>query len=77
VGRDSRELPDFAREVLEVRDLGDTTIAALRVRGRGATGDAPFESALWHVSQWSHGTCSWWRVYHDEREARAAAGLSE
>jgi hypothetical protein len=35
--------PDRRFDVLEMRDLGELMIAALRVRGRGVDSDAPFE----------------------------------
>src|SRR5215216_6869002 len=35
--------PDFAVEVVEVRDLGDLTLAALRFGGRGAGSNVPLE----------------------------------
>src|SRR2546430_1187101 len=36
--------PDFTSEVGEVRELGDVTVAALCIRGRGASSDAPFDA---------------------------------
>lgn len=69
--------PDFNAEVLEVRDLGDLTVAALRLRGRGAETGTPFDAATWHVTQLRHGKCIWWGVYTSESEALEAAGLPE
>jgi ketosteroid isomerase-like protein len=37
--------PDFAAEVVEVRDLGDETLMTYRARGHGSDTDAPFEDA--------------------------------
>lgn len=34
--------PDFTTEVLEVRDLGELTLCAVRFRGHGAGSAAPF-----------------------------------
>jgi ketosteroid isomerase-like protein len=69
--------PDFNAEVVEVRDLGDLIVAALRLRGRGAESDTPFDAAAWHVSQWRLKKCTLWRVYATEAEALEAAGLPE
>lgn len=69
--------PDFRAEVVEVHDLGDLTIAVLRLRGHGAESDTPVDAAAWHVSQFRHGKCIGWRVYTSESEALDAVGLSE
>ena len=69
--------PDINVEVLEVRDLGDVTIAVARVSGRGADSDTPFDAAVWQVHQWRHGKCIRWHAYPSESEALEAEGLSE
>ncbi len=69
--------PDFDAEVVEVRDAGDLTVAALRVRGHGLESDTPFDAAFWQVSRFRHGKCIGWRVYTSESEALEAVGLSE
>ncbi|HEU0023632.1 MAG TPA: nuclear transport factor 2 family protein [Thermoleophilaceae bacterium] len=69
--------PDFRAEVLEVRDLGDSTLAVLRLRGRGAESDTPVDARAWHVTEIRHGKCIGWRVYSSETEALEAMGLSE
>jgi ketosteroid isomerase-like protein len=69
--------PDFMLEVLEVRDLGDTVIAPLRVHGHGLESGVPFEEMLWQVGEWHEGKVTWWRNRGSEAEALAAAGLSE
>jgi ketosteroid isomerase-like protein len=69
--------PDFGAEVVEVRELGDLTVAALRLRGRGAESNTPFDAAAWQVSQWRHRKCIWWRVYTSETEALEAVGQPE
>ena len=69
--------PDFRAEVVEVRDLGDLTLAVLRMRGHGAESDTPVDAAAWHVSQFRRGKCIGWRVYTSEREALEAVGLAE
>ena len=69
--------PDFIVEVVEVRDLGDVTVAALRIRGHGAGSGTPAEETVWHVGRWRHGKVVWWRTFSTEDEALEAVGLSE
>jgi ketosteroid isomerase-like protein len=69
--------PDYYFEVVDVRDLGDVTLASLRALGHGAGSDVPFEDLLWHASQWRRGQCVWWRAFDTEAEALEAAGLRE
>jgi ketosteroid isomerase-like protein len=69
--------PDYYFEVVDVRDLGEVTLASLRALGHGAGSDVPFEDLLWHASQWRRGKCVWWRAFETEAEALEAAGLRE
>ena len=69
--------PDFSAEIVELRDLGDTTIAVLRLRGHGSESATPVDVRVWHVSRLRHGKCIGWRVYTSERDALEAVGLSE
>jgi ketosteroid isomerase-like protein len=69
--------PDFNVEVVEVRDVGDLTLAAGILRGHGAGSDTPTEATIWQVSRWRHGKCVWWRTFDTHAEALEAAGLSE
>ena len=46
---------DASFEPDTIRDLGDTTFVALRVRGRGASSDVPIEQQSWHVIEWQDG----------------------
>jgi hypothetical protein len=69
--------PDFAIEVLEVRDLGDVTFAAMRYRAHAAESDAPIEARLWIVGRWRRGECVWWGNFATEAEALEAVGLRE
>jgi hypothetical protein len=68
--------PDFMIEIVEVRELGDVTVAALRIRGHGASSDAPFDAATWQIVGW-RGKCIWWRMFDSQDEALEAVGLSE
>ena len=69
--------PDFHAEILEVRDLGEFMVVALRLRGRGVESDTPIDAAVWHVNQFRDGKVIRWRVYTSEREALGATGRRE
>ena len=69
--------PDFTVEAVEVRELGNVTVAGLRTRGHGATSDAPFDTAVWQAAEWRHGKCIRWRMFDSQDEALEAVGLSE
>jgi ketosteroid isomerase-like protein len=69
--------PDFRLEVLQMREIGEATVAVLGTTGRGVGGDTPFVATIWHVSRFRHGKCIQWRVYASEGEAFEAEGLSE
>jgi hypothetical protein len=70
-------VPDFHAEIVEVHDLGDVTIATLRLQGHGAESDTPLDATAWQITQFRHGRCIRWRVHMSKAEALAAAGLSE
>ena len=70
-------LSDFTVEVVEVRDLGDLTVALLRNRAHGAVSNAPVEERLWFVGEWREGKATWWQSFRTEAEALEAAGLRE
>jgi ketosteroid isomerase-like protein len=69
--------PDFRAEIVDLHDLGDLTIAVLRLRGHGAESDTPVDAAAWQVTRFRQGKCAEWRVYTTESEALAAVGVSE
>jgi ketosteroid isomerase-like protein len=69
--------PDFRTEAVEVRDVGDLTVAEIRNRGRGADSHTPVEETLWHVAEWRHGKVVWWSSYPTQAEALEAVGLRE
>jgi hypothetical protein len=68
--------PDFDIEVVDVRDLGDVTLASLRALGHGVGSDVPFEDLLWQAARWRRGKCVWWRAFTTEAEALEAVALS-
>ena len=69
--------PDFQADVVEVEDLGDLTITAIRMRGHGAESDTPLDAQGWQVARFRDGKCTGWRVYNSRAEALEAVGLSE
>jgi ketosteroid isomerase-like protein len=69
--------PDINVEVLEVRDLGEVTVASVRVTGHGAETDTPFDASVWQVHQWRDGKCTSWHAYTSEGDALEAAALCE
>jgi ketosteroid isomerase-like protein len=68
---------DLSVEIDEVRDLGEVTVARMRLRGRGRESDAAMQQTQWHVTRWRHKTAIRWRVFLSEAEAFQAAGLLE
>ena len=70
-------IPDLTIEVLDVRDLGDMTIAAVRIHGHGAGGAAPVDMSLWRVARFRRGKCVWWGTFRTEPEALEAAAPTE
>ena len=69
--------PDFRATIVELRDLGDLTIAVLRLRGHGAESATPVDATVCQVTEFGHGKCIRWRVYTSERDAVEAAGVSD
>ena len=69
--------PDFTIEVVEVRDPGDLTLAALRLRSHGASSDVPSDETVWQVARWRREKCVWLRNFDTRDEALEAVGLSE
>ncbi len=69
--------PDLCFDVLEVRDVGDLMLAALRLRGHGVDSDTPFEERVWGTGEWHSGKLVWWQTFGSEAEALEAAGLRE
>jgi hypothetical protein len=64
-----RVFPDFTVEVDEMRDLGDVTIALVRLRGHGTGSDVPVEQPIWQVARWQDRRCLWWHSFRSEADA--------
>ncbi len=69
--------PDFRSELDDVRDLGDVTVARVRLSGQGMGSDAPTEQKSWVVTEWHDKKTNWWRRCRSKAEALEAAGLRE
>ena len=69
--------PDFKSEVEEVRDLGDVTVARVRMSGPGIASEVATAQTSWVVNEWRGGNAIWMRVFQGEAEALEAAGLRE
>ena len=69
--------PDWNIEVLEVRDLGDVTVADLRVRGHGAGSGAPSNRRSGRWPGGGAGSASGGASSSTRAEALEAVGLSE
>jgi hypothetical protein len=57
----------------EIRDLGELTIARVRLGGHGAGSDAFVGETVWHVMEWRDGKCIQWASFRTEAEAVEAA----
>jgi SnoaL-like protein len=69
-------LPDIVIETVAVRDLGDLTLAAVRIRGHGAGSDHAARRDALDSAEWRDGKCSW-ANHGTEAEALQAVGLRE
>ena len=69
--------PDFTIEIVEVRDLGDVTLGAVRLRAHGAVSDVPVDDMVWAVGRWRREKCVWSGNFDTLAEALEAVGLSE
>jgi ketosteroid isomerase-like protein len=69
--------PDFEIEIAEIRDLGEVTLARLRLRAHAVGSAAPLDQGIWQIGRWRDGRYTWWRNCTSEGEALEAAGWSE
>jgi ketosteroid isomerase-like protein len=69
--------PDFKAEIEEMRDLGDVTVARVRISGQGIASGAVTAETAWVVNEWRGGKTIWTRVFQSEAKALEALGLSE
>jgi ketosteroid isomerase-like protein len=66
--------PDYHVEVVELRDLGDTTLVQAKVGGHAADSGIEVRQTSWHVWRWRQGKAVWFAVFTSEAEALAAIG---
>jgi ketosteroid isomerase-like protein len=66
--------PDYTIEVGEVRDLGDLTMAAIRLHGHGSGSNVPIDQPLSQVIEWHHEQAVRVESFRSEAEALAAVG---
>jgi ketosteroid isomerase-like protein len=69
--------PDWHGEPLEVRDLGDFTMATVRFHGHGGESGVPVDGVIWQVGEWRNGKLVRLSSHDSEAEALEAVGLSE
>jgi ketosteroid isomerase-like protein len=61
----------------ELRDLGESVLAALRIESRGTGSGVPLTTRMWVVNDFRDGKCWRSRTYLDHGEALRATGLTE
>lgn len=64
--------PDYEIDVGEVRDLGDLTMAAIRLRGHGSVSGAPIDQPLLQVIHWREDKAIRVESFRTEAEALEA-----
>jgi ketosteroid isomerase-like protein len=69
--------PDYQLEVIEVRDLGETTLAQIEVGGRAADSGIPVRQTAWHIWRWRRNKALWFGFFPTEAEALEAVALRE
>ena len=61
--------PDYMAEAGEIRDLGDVTLASLRIRGHGLGSGAPIDQPLFQLVQWRRAKALHLESFRSEAEA--------
>ena len=69
--------PDVRSEPVEMRDLGEMTLFAVRFRGHGGQSGAPIDQTIWQLAEFREGKCILLHSYDAETDALEAAGLAE
>lgn len=65
-------VPDLTVEIVEVRDLGDVTLARATYGGHGAASETPIATTSWLSLRWRDGKCVFWISKPTEAEALEA-----
>jgi ketosteroid isomerase-like protein len=69
--------PDWHPEVVGATDYGNTVVAEIRTKGRGAASGLAVEQTVWQVIKFRDGKVIRWDGYGSHAEALEAVGLSE
>lgn len=69
--------PDYHVDVVEVRDLGDITLAKIVVGGRAADSGIAVRQTAWHVWRWRREKAVWFGFFPTEATALEAVMLRE
>jgi ketosteroid isomerase-like protein len=69
--------PDWHAEPLQVRDFGDFTWGAMRIRGHGGESRVPVDQVFWQVAEWRNGKLVRYSSHDSEAEVLEAVGLPE
>jgi ketosteroid isomerase-like protein len=69
--------PDYQLEVVEVRDLGQITLAKTEVGGHAADSGIAVSQTAWHVWRWRRGKAVWFSFFPTEVTALEAVRLLE
>jgi ketosteroid isomerase-like protein len=67
--------PDYQVEVVEVRDLGHTTLAKIEVQGHAADSGIPVRQTAWHVWRWRREKAIWFGFFPTQATALEAVML--
>ena len=65
---------DWKIELLDVREVGDAAVLALRQSGRGKGSGVAMDAPVWFVWPVRDGKVTRWMMFSSEREALDAAG---
>jgi len=67
---------EYRLSAWDLRDLGESVFAALRVEARGKGSGVSLTTQMWSLSDFRNGKCWRSRVFLDHGEASRAAGLT-
>lgn len=74
--RDMHEaFPDWQTELCEVRQVGQVTVAQVRLHGHGGKSGVPVDETLWQVVEWRNGKMFRLLNLTSEAEAWEAAAI--
>ena len=68
--------PDITAHLVELSAVGDVTVGALELRGRGVGSDVPLQWTVWQGGRWRDGKIISWGSFETRAQAFEAVGLS-